>query len=57
MIIVRNVNTNVVIAVFSHRADAEAFLNIGNNRNIFVIEAGGSAPKYERQAQSLCLID
>lgn len=38
MIVVRNINTTRLVAVFSDRADAEAFLAIGNNRNIFVIE-------------------
>jgi len=38
MIVVRNINTNKVVAVFVYRADAEAFLTLGDNRNIFVIE-------------------
>ena len=38
MIVVRNINTNKVVATFNHRCDAEAFLLIGNNSNIFAIE-------------------
>jgi|JI10StandDraft_1071094.scaffolds.fasta_scaffold11339_13 hypothetical protein len=38
MIIVRNFTTARVVAAFAHRADAEAFLNIGNNRDIMMIE-------------------
>ena len=37
MIVVRNINTNKVVATFAHRCDAEAFLSLGNNRNIFAI--------------------
>jgi len=38
MIVVRNINTNKVVATFAHRADAEVFLSLGNNANIFAIE-------------------
>ena len=38
MIVVRNIDTNKVIATFAHRCDAEAFMSLGNNRNIFTIE-------------------
>jgi hypothetical protein len=38
MIVVRNIDTNKVVATFAHRCDAEAFLALGNNSNIFAIE-------------------
>lgn len=38
MIVVRNINTNKVVATFTYRCDAEAFLALGNNANIFAIE-------------------
>lgn len=38
MIVVRNLMTDKVVATFAHRSDAEAFLSLGNNRNIFAIE-------------------
>lgn len=39
MTIVRNAETNAFVRRFNTRAEAEMFLNIGNNRNIFNVEA------------------